>query len=162
MSKKFIYHHQHPGFSKELVESQLLSQNLKDGIHKVVVQNDHLETCTCVEVSMFDPRVFWAYRGSRKYPSPMISFEDAEAVGMTQTDMITVVVKKKGDLYRIITCYAGTGSPKEPSTATASEYDECVEYWSNHALVPDEKIERVKTLDEMPSWVINAYLVLTA
>lgn len=158
MSKKFIYHHQHSGFSKELVESQLLSLDLKDGVHKVVVQNDHLETCTCVKVSMFDPRVFWAYRGSRKYPSPMISQEDAEAVGMIQTDKITVVVKKKGDLYRVITCYAGTGSPKEPSTATASEYDECVEYWSNHALVPDEKIERVKTIDEMPSWVINAYL----
>lgn len=92
----------------------------------------------------------------------MISQEDAEAVGMIQTDKITIVVKKKGDLYRVITCYAGIGSPKEPSTATASEYDECVEYWSNHALVPDEKIERVKTLDEMPSWVINAYLELAA
>lgn len=58
MSKNFIYHHLHSGFSEELVESQLISLDLKDGVHKVIVQNDHLETCMCVEVSMFDPRVF--------------------------------------------------------------------------------------------------------
>lgn len=159
MEAKFFYHHHHPGFSKELIEAQLLNRNLCDGFHKVILKNDHLEKCTCVKISMFDSRVFWAYRGTRKYPSPMITQKDAEAIGMELTDDITVILKKKGDTYRIITCYAGSGSPKEPSTAKASEYEECVKYWSNHALVPDENIRRATTLEEMPEWVVSAYLM---
>ena len=157
MNNNFIYHHTHPGFSKALIETQLEDLCLEDGVHKVVLKNDHLEPCTCVNISMFDPRVFWAFRGSRKYPSPMITLKDAEAIGMELTDDITVVLKKKGERYQIITCYAGSGSPKEPSTAKASEYDESVKYWSNHALVPDETIRRATTLEEMPQWVIDSY-----
>ena len=157
MEAKFIYHHFHPGFSKSLIETELDNLHLEDGVHKVVLKNDHLEPCTCVNISMFDPRVFWAFRGSRKYPSPMITLKDAETIGMELTDDITVVLKKKGNLYRIITCYAGSGSPKEPSTAKASEYEESVKYWSNHALVPDENIRRATKLEEMPLWVIDSY-----
>lgn len=158
MKTKFIYHHCHPGFDQKLIEDQLFNLNLLDGTHKVILQNDHPEPCACVNVSMFDPRVFWAFRGSRRYPSPMIMREDAEVVGMQETYDITVIVKKKGALYRIITCYAGPGSPKEPSTASNEEYADCVAYWSHHALVPDEEFCKAESLDEMPQWVINAYL----
>lgn len=158
MSTKFVYFHQHPGFSKELIENQILAMNLHDGVHKVVVKNDHKELCTCVSVPMFDDRVFWAFRGSRTYPSPMISKEDAMEVGLQETDDVTVVFKKKGGLYRVITCYAGAGSPKEPSTAKSWEYEDSVEYWSNHALVPDEDYRCVESLDDMPHWVIDSYI----
>ena len=158
MNTKFIYFHQHPGFSPALIEEQILAMNLSDGVHKVVVKNDHKELCTCVSVPISDDRVFWAFRGSRSYPSPMVTLEDAIEIGMQETDDVTVVLKKKGTLYRIITCYAGVGSPKEPSTAKSWEYEEAVEYWSNHALVPDEDCRRVESLDDMPTWVIDYYI----
>ena len=161
MNNKFIYHHIHPGFSKTLIETQLECLCLDDGIHKVILKNDHNEPCTCIDISIFDSRVFWAFRGFRKYPSPMISLKDAEAIGMVFTDDITVVLKKKGNFYRIFTCYAGSGSPNEPSTAKPSEYEESVKFWSHHALVPDEAIRRATTLEEMPQWVIEAYLKKT-
>lgn len=62
------------------------------------------------------------------------------------------------NLKYIIICYTGSGFPKETSTASNEEYADSVAYWSHHALVPDEEFCKAESLDEMPQWVINAYL----
>ena len=149
---KFVFHHFHGEINKKMIIRHLYDTPYQDGLHCVRLKNRHKLICNCVNVPTTDPRVFWAYRGSRSYPSPMILADDAKAIGLTMTDDITLVFRKEGDRFHIITCYAGSGSPKEPSTALPDEYDESVAFWQVHALVPDESYRMVTDADELPSW----------
>lgn len=152
---KIIYHHLHPGINHKLIKEYINSNTFENGIHRVVIQNTKPLQCNRMDVSILDKRVFWGYRGTRKYPSPLITQEDAEDIGIKMTTDITIVFKIQNDICRIITCYAGSEAPKEPSTALPNEIQESIEFWSNHALIPDEEIQYVKNINELPSWALK-------
>ena len=153
---RFSFNHLHPGISPFLIRKYIENGNFEDGTHKVIIQNTKALQCNCVEIDIFDKRVFWGYRGTRKYPSPLISQKDAESVGIRMTTDVTIVFEKKGNQVRVRTCYIGSGSPKEPSTAKCYEMQECIDFWSNHALIPDEFYLEVESLEEVPKWALNA------
>lgn len=153
---RISFNHLHPGVSPFMVRNFIEKGNFEDGVHRVVLQNSRPLQCNCIEINMFDKRVFWGYRGSRKYPSPLISQKDAENVGIRMTTDVTVVFEKKGNRVYVRTCYVGSGSPKEPSTAKYNEMQECIDFWSNHALVPDEFYVEIESLEEVPQWALNA------
>ena len=101
---KVIFYHLHPGVSRKLVKEYIENSEFIDGTHRVCIKNSHKLQCRCIQLDITDKRVFWAYRGSRKYPSPLISQKDAEEIGIEMTDEITVVFTKKNDVFRILTC----------------------------------------------------------
>lgn len=137
--------HLHPGISCNIINKAIATlKDKQNGVHKVVVDNDHEELCHLVTISNNDKRVFWAFRGKRKYPSPMILAKDAIDV-ISYTNKVTFVISKDNEDYTIITCFTGDSTVcKEPATATQDEMVESIDFWQNHALIPDEPYRRAQ------------------
>lgn len=131
-----------------------------DGVHKVTIFGK-MHPLTCFDIPISDLRVFWAYRGKRKYPSPMIRPQDlTESERSGESDQYVVVFQKSGDFVRVLTCYPsvpGVDAPKEPATALPDEFAESVEFWSHHVLCADETVTPISDPEtEIPAWALEA------
>jgi len=78
-------------------------------------------------------KIYYKKRGDRPYFSRMVK-------GATPRDTwsLTIVLKRIGDVFVILTAYAGDPSPKEPgdnSIQTPEEYKKSIHFWRTHALI---------------------------
>lgn len=144
--KLFINHH-HPEVPTRLLESLLFFyEDEPDGNYKIQVETCETHRCNLVNIPITDERVYWGKRGGRRTISPLVKAKDLLPEEISYTSTITIIFKKKNDKISIKTCYWGEGNaPCEPQKGIEN-LQESIEFWSNHALIPDEKIK----LGEMP------------
>ena len=86
----------------------------------------------CVETTPQD-EIVMVYRKGRAGETPMVKNRLPEP-----SNILTVIIKKTGKHYTLITAFIGGGSLKEPwdkSIRTSEEYLRCTEYWNTHALI---------------------------
>lgn len=106
----------------------------KETIQKPVITFDRIIGSTiCVETTPED-EIVYAKRKGRKWKSRMVKNRTP-----TPSNKLTFVVKRcKNNIYRLLTAYVGGQSEREPDDTnirTDEEYERCVEFWSNHALI---------------------------
>lgn len=89
-------------------------------------------TTDCVETSQYDDIVY-ATREGRPWQSRFAMNRKPQPCSH-----VTVVLKKVGESYRLLTAYIGRLAEREPddiSIRDDSEYMRAKHFWSNHALV---------------------------
>ena len=106
----------------------------KETIQKISVKFDRIIGFTiCVKTTPED-EIVYAKRKGRKWKSRMVKNRTP-----TPSNELTFVVKRcKNKIYRLLTAYIGSQSEREPNDTnirTDEEYERCVEFWSNHALL---------------------------
>jgi hypothetical protein len=114
--------HVHHGMEPELVN--ILSETdltaivpNSFGALEIHAQTDNPQPCYCVKVEK-DDKVILAYRGNRKYPSPVLTNK-----GPTLSNDMTIILKDTSELkdslnlehaYVVRTAYIGPSMPPEP------------------------------------------------
>lgn len=89
-------------------------------------------TTDCVETHRFDDIVY-AKREGRPWPTRFVLDREPEPCSH-----ITVVMKRDGERYKLLTAYIGRMAEKEPddmSIRCNHEYMRAKHYWDSHALV---------------------------
>jgi hypothetical protein len=96
-------------------------------LHKIIGKSH------CVELNG-DEEIFYAQRKGRRTLSKFVK-------GRESVDCSTitfVLVKSTIQRYRILTAYIGNNSerePDDPSISNEDEFNQCKQFWNNHALV---------------------------
>lgn len=106
----------------------------KETIQKTVVTFDRIIGATiCVKTTPED-EIVYAKRKGRKWKSRMVKNRVP-----TPSSELTIVVKRcKNNIYRLLTAYVGGQSEREPddiNIRSDEEYDRCVAFWNEHALL---------------------------
>jgi hypothetical protein len=98
---------------------------------------------TCVRVDESD-EIIYAVRENRKGHTKFVKNRMPEP-----TNSITIILKKTGDFYTIITAFVGKAADTEPWDERAT--NSSLEFWSNHALIwGSERIEPNSEAKECP------------
>lgn len=147
---KIYINHFHPDVPTRVLRAiEFFYAEEPDGDYKIQLTTNETRRCNCVAIPITDSRVYWGYRGHRHLISPLISVESLSKEELVYTNQITVCFRKKGDKINIGTAFWGSGdAPREPQRDLPN-LEESIEFWSTHALIPDEPI-RIST--NRPFW----------
>ena len=164
---KIQYYHKHAKISdveiSEIINTYDEKESWEDGQVKVLTKfmSGEKHASSCVTLTEQDKgKTFFAFRGDRKYPSKMLNIslytlDDLyDLLEDQQTHYCTAVVKKiDNEQYFVITAFWGRPAPKEPGNfhpeeKYSQEYKESLEFWKNHALIPEYGEEIVNYFGE--------------
>ncbi len=102
----------------------------------------------CVEVGPED-EVIYAVRARRRGLSPLV--KNREPIPCSKMVVVLEKEAEKPNTYILKTAFIGEGTPREPwdsSIPTDEEFQRAQAFWSNHALIYDDKlIDHKKTAD---------------
>ena len=158
------FYHRHTGISylnvMEIINTYDEKETWQEGQIKVLskyMREIYFSSCVKLDRTNKD-KTYFAFRGDKKYLSKMLntsifSIEELdELVSHQRTHWCTAVIKKiSEEEYFVITAFWGTPAPKEPGNFSkeerfGKEYKESLEFWKNHALIP-EKGEKLTPYD---------------
>lgn len=153
---KIEYYHKHNEISdikiSEIIEASE-NKNWKPGQVRVLTKfmRGEKHISHCVKLTEQDKeKTFFAFRGDRKYPSKMldISLYSLDKLYDLLKDQqmchCTAVIKKiDNEQYFVLTAFWGRPAPKEPGNfhpeeKNSQEYKESIDFWKNHALIPEQ------------------------
>ena len=102
----------------------------------------------CVEVGPED-EVVYAVRARRRGLTPLV--KNREPISCSKMVVVLEKEAEKPNTYILKTAYIGEGTPREPwdsSIPSDKEFEEAKAFWSNHALIYDDKlIDHEKTAE---------------
>jgi hypothetical protein len=96
-------------------------------LHRVIGQSH------CVELNG-DEEIFYAQRKGRRTLSKFVKGKEP----IDSSSITFVLAKSTTQRYKILTAYIGYNSerePDDPSISNEEEFNQCKQFWNNHALV---------------------------
>lgn len=161
-----FFHHRHEWITSDLIKKYLIIDTHSSLPVKHTLETPEIHDCNLVELTPeLQKKSYRWYRWNRDIVSHLIDRKDYP--WENKTNKLTIIGKRDHDSYYdeeideqveseyfyVITAFRGDGkSKREPKSHCFDDYDMAdMEYWKNHALIPEKHENITKTWS--PYWL---------